>query len=693
MITKRAAGTAFFGAVILVALTLVAYAQVRHFDFVNYDDNDYVYENAVVQEGLTGDGVAWAFTTGTLSNWHPVTWLSYMVDVQWFGVDPGAMHIVNVVFHLLNALLVLVLLWRLTGAVVPALLTAALFALHPLHVESVAWISERKDVLSTFFGLLALGAYGWYTKRPSMGRNAIVALLLGLGLMAKPMLVTWPFVFLLLDYWPLRRPLRVSLILEKWPHFVLIAASSVATYVAQQAGGAMRTTEAVPWVVRVQNAVMAYGVYLKKVVWPNDLGVFYPYPRTAYPTAWIVATAALLVVITVAVLLLRKGRPYLPVGWLWFLGTLVPVIGLIQVGDQAYADRYTYIPLIGLFLALAWVLWDLARSRRALRIAGAIAGVAVVGALTYATHVQAGYWRDSISLYTHTLAVSPDNSTVHYNLGSALLAAGRNAEAQEHLAAANALWPDNPNGLTNLAVSVMEQGDYAEATRMLEDLLTRHPEHLEAHINLAVISLREERWVDAIPHLEHALRIAPDDPKTELYLGIALASLERWQEAEAALSKAAAKMPEDPTAQYQWGRALGKVGRNEDAVRALERAVQLDGTSVAAWYQMGSVCLALGRLPEARRAFERVIELDPEHHAAELNLGIALASQNELPAAITHLRRSLEIKADSADAHFNLALALHLSGENEEARSHAGEALRLNPQDANAEQLLRQIGP
>ena len=340
-----------FGAAIAVT-TVAAYLQVVHFDFINYDDEYYVYDNATVQQGLTLHGIVWAFTTSDLSNWHPLTWLSYMLDVQLFGVSPGAMHAVNLGFHVVNSLLLLVLLWRLTGAVGPSAIVAALFALHPLHVESVAWIAERKDVLSTFFGLLAIGAYVGYTVKPSRWRNALVAIFLALGLMAKPMLITLPFVFLLLDYWPLRRPLNRNLILEKVPHFIVIQLSAIVTLAVQQAGGAIRSADVAPPLLRIENAVIAYGMYLWKTIWPAELGVLYPYPKEPYRLPLVLAVAVGLLAISAVAWWLRRERPYLLVGWLWYLGTLVPVIGLVQVGDQAYADRYTYIPHIGLFIAV-----------------------------------------------------------------------------------------------------------------------------------------------------------------------------------------------------------------------------------------------------------------------------------------------------------------------------------------------------
>ncbi len=372
----------------LVLATLTVYWQVGNYEFVNFDDDKYIIENFHVQKGLTRDSVIWAFTATHVSNWHPLTWLSHMLDFQLYGLNPSGHHLTNVFFHLVNTLLLFLVLKLMTGALWRSGLVAALFAVHPLHVESVVWVAERKDVLSTLFWMLTLWAYLGYTKRPGVKRYLVILLAFALGLMAKPMLVTLPFVLLLLDYWPLKRielgqsaiglpaasqPSTIAnkpgaqafrLLLEKTPMFVLAAVSSVVTFIVQKSGGAVGALETYPFKIRMANALLSYVIYLKKMIWPQNLAVFYPHPGQSLPMWQAAGAGLLLVVVSIAVIRAGRRYPYLPVGWLWYVGTLVPVIGLVQVGDQAMADRYTYVSLIGLFIVVAWGVPDVARSWR-----------------------------------------------------------------------------------------------------------------------------------------------------------------------------------------------------------------------------------------------------------------------------------------------------------------------------------------
>ena len=419
--------------VLLVVATLAVYAQVIRHDFVNFDDDKYVYENSHVRSGLTWKGIAWAFTTTVGGNWHPLTWLSHMLDCELFGLNAGYHHLVNVLLHILNSFLLLLVLEKMTGAFWRSATVAALFALHPLHVESVAWVAERKDVLSTLFFMLILWAYVPYAERPSRKRYGLICAFLVLGLMAKPMLVTVPFVLLLLDYWPLerlqldeskgsdgtrgrpgrsgggRKQAALRLIAEKVPLLALVAVSSAVTFVAQQRVGAMSMGTSVPLSGRIANALVSYFAYIGKMFWPSHLAVFYPY-RHAVP-AWEWAGAALLLVgLSIIVVLAGQRRRYLSVGWFWYLGTLVPVIGLVQVGAQSMADRYTYVPLIGLFLIAVWGAADLtavwSRGRTGLR---ALSGVVIVGCMV-ATSFQVGTWKNGLTLFGHALKVTKANA-------------------------------------------------------------------------------------------------------------------------------------------------------------------------------------------------------------------------------------------------------------------------------------------
>ncbi|MFL5339967.1 MAG: glycosyltransferase family 39 protein [Gemmataceae bacterium] len=397
---------------LLVASTLAVFGRCLANEFVNYDDPQYVTDNPHVKEGLTLDGVRWAVTSTDYLNWHPLTWLSLQLDTELFGLEPWGFHLTAILLHAADALLLFLILRQTTGALWPSGFVAALFALHPLHVESVAWVAERKDVLSTLFGLLAIAAYLRYVEQPGWRRYLLVLLAAALSLTAKPMWVTLPGVLLLLDYWPLGRLQKSStrtVLLEKVPLLALAATAGVLTVFAQHRGGAVESLELFPWDQRVGNAVVSYIRYLGMTVWPEGLAPFYPHPRGNLPVWPDIGAAVLLVTITTVVLALRRRCPYLVVGWFWYLGTLVPMIGLVQVGEQARADRYTYLPLIGIFIIVAFGLSDLLRSRRFPRALLFAAAIAVILACATLTWKQIGYWHDSRALWAHAVAVTADN--------------------------------------------------------------------------------------------------------------------------------------------------------------------------------------------------------------------------------------------------------------------------------------------
>jgi tetratricopeptide (TPR) repeat protein len=513
----------------LVAVTLTVYAQVMSHQFILLDDNRYIRENPMVNQGLTLRGIAWAFTTFHAANWHPLTWLSHMLDSQIFGLNAGGHLLVNALIHASNTVLLFLFLRRVTGAKWQSAIVAALFALHPLHVESVAWAAERKDTLSTFFGLLSLVAYARYVEAPSWKRYALVAVALALGLMAKPMLVTWPFVLLLLDYWPLRRfqwqqatgrkgfvRALVPLVREKLLLFWLVAASMVITFIAQSYGGAVRTLIQVPFSLRLSNAIVSYAKYLFLTVWPWDLTVYYPFSRTGVPIWQLVCAIVLLAVITTFVLRQASERPYLLMGWLWFVGTLVPVIGLVQVGGAGMADRYHYVPSIGLFVAFVFGLSDLAGALRIHRVAMGALTVAALSILACLTAVQIGRWRDSATLFQYTLSLTPDNRMIENNLGTILGESGRYDEAAAHFAKALRIKPDFLEVISdadireNLGLLLARQGKAAEAVEQLNEALRLNPNSAEAHNNLGVILLRSGKAEESIPHFSAAIRLKPE---------------------------------------------------------------------------------------------------------------------------------------------------------------------------------------
>jgi tetratricopeptide (TPR) repeat protein len=558
---------------LLALITLLAYLPASRDGFVNYDDQDYVTENSVVQKGLTWTGIKWAFTTGHASNWHPITWLSHMADCELFGLNPGADHLVNVLFHTTNTVLLFLLLLRLTGELWPAAFVAALFAWHPLRVESVAWISERKDVLSTFFALLTLLAYARYaqhvtsdmcqvtrtnstsspvTRHPS--RFYWLALLFfALGLMSKPMLVTLPFVMLLLDYWPLHRPssgtgrpaTALRLAWEKWPFFLLTIVSCVVTFLvqSQRSGDAVASLELVPLHYRFCNALVSYGLYLLKMVWPVGLAVFYPLPDHL---TWLLmaATASAVVLVIISSFVWRAGRAraYLPVGWLWFLGTLVPVIGFVQVGGAALADRYTYIPSIGVFIAVTFGICALAGRFQFPKKAIATAAVLILATCLILTENQLRYWHDSETLFAHALAVTKNNHVAHVNLGVALEEKGELNEALAEYRAAEQLAPELYHTHNNLG-------------NLLDNL--GHPNN----------ALTEYRW---------AVLLNPSLPSLHNGAGMVLAELGRFDEAMGQFKEAARLDPTYPWAYLEIGKMRLKQGRDAEAIDEFREALRID---------------------------------------------------------------------------------------------------------------------
>ena len=492
-------------AFLLFLFVLAIFAQACRFEFLTFDDDVYVTANRIVQAGLTGPGIRWALTTFSVSNWTPLTWISHMADCQIFGLRPSGHHAVNVLFHAANAVLLFTLLRRMTGALAPSAGVAILFAIHPLHVESVAWVAERKDVLSTFLWLLAAWFYVLYVERPSWTRKAAVVCLFALSLTAKPMGVTLPFLLILLDYWPLRRFAAASdkpvpaqrrrgslartlwhLVWEKAPLFALSAASCILTIAAQAQNWAIASLDLFTFRIRLENTVVAYGTYLMKTVWPHDLSVACVHRGEVLPGAAVVASAFLLTIVTALAIHGLARRPYLAVGWFWYLGTLVPVVGFVQASRQAIADRYTYVPLIGIFVMAAWGIDEAARRGVRWRRAAMGLSVAAVVALTGCTWHQLGYWRSSVALFEHALSVDKDNSIAHNNLGTALAALGRYDDAAGHFARAYELEPGNIDALNNQGAMLLVQDKPVAAAAVFRQVLQRTPEDATVYSNLGV---------------------------------------------------------------------------------------------------------------------------------------------------------------------------------------------------------------
>ena len=634
----------FFICAALAVLTGGVYFQVVNHRFVSLDDLTYAAENEYVRGGLTWAGVRWAFTTNATANWHPLTWLSLMFDCELFDNASRACHATNAMLHIANTLLLFLVLNMTTRAMWRSAFVAALFALHPLHVESIAWVSERKDVLSTLFWMLTMWAYIGYAAKRSLLRYVPVLILFALGLMAKPMLVTLPCVLLLMDYWPLERFNLAgeaagrgkrngvpagrfdwnrfgALILEKTPLFLLIVISSVITFVVQRSAGVMSSVGRLDMGLRVGNAFWSYLAYIGKMLWPAKLAAFYPYIEVP---AWhhILAGVAV-VLITVASVVWGRKKRYLLVGWLWYVGTLVPVIGLIQVGMQKMADRYTYIPLIGVFIIISWGTWDILKKfASAKAIATAAAGV-TLAALSAATWVQAGTWRNNFTLYEHAIKVTRGNFVAHNNLGAALKLEGRLDEAMDH-------------------------------------------------------------W-------EKAIRINPGHRDSASNMGRELVNRERYDEAIAVYNKYLEYEPTDFDMKKRVGDAMLGAGRNEEAIEIYRQVLQSQPLFSEAYYSMGLALARLGKDEEAAAAYTKCLEQDPKSFRAHHNLATVFTRQNNLQEAEKHYREALRLNKDYVSAYCNLAVVLGKQNRISEAKELYEKAIAIEPDNERARKGLEDI--
>ncbi|MGA2176269.1 MAG: tetratricopeptide repeat protein [Verrucomicrobiota bacterium] len=600
--------------------------------FVNYDDPFYVTGNWHVRGGLNWPGVRWALTATDGANWNPVTFMSHSLDCQLYGLNPAGHHLTSVLLHLANSALLWLLLRRMTGAPWRSALAAALFALHPLRVESVVWISERKDVLSAFFGLLTAWAYVRYAENfKSQISNfkfyyAAALVLFAVGLMAKPMLVTLPFVFLLLDYWPLDRfRLGWRLVLEKVPFFLLAIGSSVVTFLVQERTGAMASLARFPLGERLGNVPLAYAGYLSKDFWPAELASFYPHePLRAGP---VVGAPLLLGAVTALAVWRGRSRPYLAVGWFWFLGMLVPTIGLVQVGAQLMADRYTYLPCVGLWIMVAWGMHDLAAWRPALRESMILAGAAAVAVCVVLTSRHAEIYRDSGTLWEATLRVCPESLIAHNDLSKWLIEKGRLNEARAHCRQALALRPDDPEAELNLAEICLREGNADEAVAQCLKSIAAQPRSEESYDALARAYLKKGRMDQAIAAFEKALEIKPDFPQAWCNLGFALLQQRRLPEAVRAYQKSLELNPDYALAQNDLGGILRQMGRTDEAMEHFRRAMELEPDFGEAHYNAAEILLQQGRTNEALAEYQKALASLPDLAPAKSRVAEILRRQ------------------------------------------------------------------
>jgi tetratricopeptide (TPR) repeat protein len=662
--------------IFLALITWLVFGQTRHFKFVNYDDNVYVYENPHVKPGPTFDGIVWAFTRSHAHNWHPLTTISHMLDCRLYGLKAGGHHLTNVLLHTVSVILLFLVLRRMTAAFWLSAFVAAVFAIHPLHVESVAWVSERNDVLSGLFFMLTLGSYARYVRRTGTRTKGFklwtqdyswVLLFFALGLMSKPMLVTLPFVLMLLDYWPLDRlralpaepvfclggyPVPRRLVVEKIPMLGLAILLCITTLLAQRGG--IQSFEHFPLPLRLGNAVMSTVVYLGQMLYPVRLAVLYPYTANGLALWKVALSLIVLVFISASAFVFRKRRPYLLAGWLWYLIMLVPVIGIVQVGVQARADRYTYLPQIGLYVLIAWAAKDLFVSWRRFRWVPGVSATIVIAALAVRARAQTSYWRNNELLWKHALACTSRNNVA----------------------------------LTNVGVYLLETGRQEEGMADLQKALEIDSNDMFAHNDLGKAFLNMGRDTEAIAHFQKALDISPKVAVVHNNLGDAFLHTGHVKEAVTQYQKALEINPDYFEAGNNLRLVLGQPGLENEAIVYNQDVLEINPDNAEAHNNLGNALIRKGRVDAGITHFRKALEINPRLAEAHNNFGNALMQKGQVKAAIAQYKKALEINPNHAGIHNNLGLAYSQNGEMKEGMAEYEKALEINPQFADAQNNL-----
>ena len=684
-------------AVLLVLVTIALYWPVMRCGFINYDDPEFVYDNPHVRGGLNWEGVKWAFSnTEQGAYWAPLMWMSHELDCQFFGLNAWGHHLINVLLHAANTALVFLVFQRMTGATWRSLILAALFGWHPLRVESVAWVTERKDVLSTLFWTLTLLAYAKYVgasqvrdSKSKVWFGTALAMFV-FGLMSKAMLVTMPCVLLLLDYWPLERfkPGRArQLVMEKIPFFALAAVMSVVTFVVQKHGGAVSTVKYLPLGARSGNALISCCRYLEKMFWPTGLAVFYPHPGY-WPLKQVLLAGVFLCGISMLLFVKRGRYPYLLMGWLWFVGTLVPVIGLVQVGGQAMADRFTYVPSLGVLILTIWGAYELTGRWRYHKIALSVAGSAAIVLCLALTRQQIGYWKDSETLFRHTIEVTQKNYMAYRTLGDVLLQNGQTDEAISQFKTAIRLKPDFADAHYDLGVALVKKGQSDEAISQFQEAIRLQPEHAEAHNNLGNSLFSKGQTNEAMSQYQEAIRLQPDDAEAHYDLGNALFNQGQTDEAITQFKTAIRLKPDFALAHNNLGNALFKKGQTDEAIGQYQEAIRLQPEYAKAHNNLGVAFFNKDQTGAATSQFQEAIRLKPDYAEAHNNLGLALLNEDHTGEAMSQFQEAIRLNPDYAKAHYNLGIVFFNQGQTDEAISQFQEAVRLKPDDANAQSRL-----
>ena len=661
----------------LLAITaFAAFERVCYNDFVSYDDEEYVTKNPNVQAGLTLKSIKWAFTESHFFMWHPVTSLSHMLDCQLFDLKPSCHHLVSLILHIANTLLLLCIFRTMTGRLGPSAFIAAAFALHPLNVESVAWVAERKTVVSGLFWMLTIAAYIRYVNRRCIANYLLVALVFSLALMSKPTTVTLPFVLLLLDYWPLNRAdihlagkinwrIWPSLIWEKIPFFVLSTILCAITIFVQKSGGVLN--EYLPFTVRLSNALVSYVSYIGKMIYPSHLAVFYPHPGLGLPSWQPMLSFLILAAVSAAVIYLGRRRPYLVTGWFWFLGTLVPVIGLVQAGSQAMADRYAYLSLIGLFIIVAYGAADLFKNRQYRKIVLSIFSITVILALSVVTRVQTGYWRNSQTLFEHALKVTRGNYIACYNLGLVSMQQNKLDEALAQFQHAIQIKSDYADAYNNIGSAYGRLNRLQDEAEAYKQAIKLNPQLVLAWCNLGVVYGKLGRVQDEIKAYRHATQLKPDSFQAYFYLGVTYDETGRFQEAADAFSQAIRINPYDAQTYQNLGAVCEKLGRYHDAGEAYKQAVRIKPDFAQAYNNLGLVFDRFRQFQEAAEAYNHAVEIKPDYADAYNNLGVALGKLGRFQESIQAFRQAIKLTPDFAEAHLGLGVVYFMSGNKNSA--------------------------
>jgi tetratricopeptide (TPR) repeat protein len=706
----------FHLALIFLALmlgTLAVFWPVTGHGFITFDDPNYITANSHVQSGLNRANVVWAFENFEAGFWHPLTWLSIMLDCQLYGLHAGGHHLTSLVLHAVNAALLFLILQRMTGAIWRSAFVGALFALHPLHVESVAWAADRKDVLSTFFALVTLWAYARYTgggegtaagssiehsgsswKKGLWYCMALVSF--ACAVMSKTMVVTLPLLLLLLDYWPLHRfDLKAEcwklktlrpLLLDKLPFLAMSLAAGLLTMHAEGSVGALQDTTQFPMQLRAANATHSYWRYLGQMIWPRDLAVFYPYPAS-FPAWSVAAGALLLLVVSLLVLWAARAKPYLLAGWFWYLAALLPVSGLIQVGAHAHADRYTYLPLIGIFVLLAWGACDLAVKLKLSPTALPVAGIVIIVLCTGLAWRQLAYWQDSETLFRHAIRVTRNNFIAYNNLGVDLATRGKFDEAANQFRESIRCEPNYANPHGNLGQVLALQGKLSEAVTEFQTALrlkpegALKPEDARIHSNLGDVLGTQGKITEAIQQYREALRLNPNLPNIHQTLGMALSHQGKIEEAMEQYSEALRVDPDDALMHERLGIELAKKGKFDEAVTHFREALRINPKSASMHNNLGKALEAQNKLDAAIKEYQESLRLQPSDTVTHNNLGVAVARSGRLEEAIKHFQDAIRIDSNFASAHRNLGKALATMHKSDEAIEEYRKSLQLEPGD------------